>query len=1167
MPSVPFFKRLRREPGHGRLVRQYFVVFLLLIGGGLITSGLLELYFGYRDNREEIAVVQGEIAGRASLRIAQFILTIEAQMKSATVSSVLAREGIGAAYQFELAKLLSIAPAITEILAIDAAGRPQVYLSRFRVMPRPDERDFSKTASFIQAKQGITFFGAVNFVEASEPSMTIAVPMERFPGNVIGALEAQVDLRQIWDVVRDIKFSNAGYAYIVTRSGDLIAHSDPGLVLQRSRMAHLPQVQAAFQPHPMVPIPQTQLGRDLNGKEVLSSFVFLPNLDWAVFVEQPLPEAYRSLYGSILRTSTLLLIGLGISLVASSYVARRIVRPLEVLRSGVERISKGDLDHHIDVKTGDEIEILAEEFNRMVAELKKSYEILEEKVKQRTRQLSALFDITTAASQSLEVNTVLLALAKKIRETFQFDTTRIYLFTNSGDLRLRAEFGEHFQGRRIHKKGNGLLARVIQAGEPIFFENIQADARYEELSLSKSNKQAGYRSLGYFPIRVAGKSLGCVLYNGWQPRTLSTDEIQLLRSICDQIGVAINNINLFEEVKEKTAQLEATNFKLLESLDQQTRIADVLRLMAHSPTNLQHLLDEIIVNAVTLAHADGGIISLHDESGRFRVVAQHGTAGNSLAPLLNPPMWSDQESASARAIRERKPIQSSTLTVGDETLPSSLEESPNQMVLAVPMLRQDVAIGTIAVLRDFIKPFTEREIEMVTTFADQAAIAIENVELFQELQTRSNDLARSVKQLEGLSEVSQAVSSTLELQSVLSSVVSHAVALSGADVGAICEYREDSRKFVMQASYRVNDELIQAIEEGRFPFQETVLGRAVSIRQPVQVPDILTHSNYSLIHIVHSMGVRAILGVPLMHDSRVLGALVVGRSLPGEFPKETVDLLKTFSAQSVLAIQNARLFHDITEQRQELEIANERLKALDKLKSDFVSNVSHELRTPLTAIEVLLDNILDGITGPLNEQQSRYIAGIKDSADRLARLIDDLLDLSVIEAGRVDLKPSRVPLASFLYTMASTLEPMAEEKLIRLEADNVDESLIAWADRDKLTQVLTNLISNAIKFTPAGGEIRIAAENHGAGWLQISVSDTGPGIAPEQTAKIFDEFYQLRQPGEKKAGGVGLGLAIAKKLVEMHGGKIWVCSELDKGSSFFFTLPCERVLYLDDSAG
>ena len=1164
MPSARLFKKLRHEPGHGRLVRQYFVVFLVLIGGGLIASGLLELYFGYREKREEIAVLQGEIAGRASLRIAQFILTIEAQMKAATVSRVLAREGIGAGYQFELAKLLSIAPAITEILAIDAKGRPQVYLSRFRVVPSPDERDFSKTASLIQAKQGITFFGAVNFAEASEPSMTIAVPIEQFPGDVIGALEAQVDLRQIWDVVRDIKFSDAGYAYIVSRAGDLIAHSDPGLVLQRSRIAHLPQVSAAFQPNPMVPIPKTQLGRDINGKEVLSSFVFLPNLDWAVFVEQPLSEAYRALYGSILRTSTLLMIGLGISLVASGYVAKRVVRPIEILRSGVERISKGDLAHHIDIKTGDEIEILADEFNKMVGELNKSYGVLEEKVQQRTKELSALFDITTAANHSLEINGVLIAVTKRIKETFQFDTARIYLFGDSTEeLHLRAEFGDPLESPKVFRKGRGLLGCAAQSREAIFFEDIQSDKRYENLSLSKANKEAGYRSLGYFPILVAGKTLGCLVYNGRRPRKLTADEVQLLRSMCDQIGVAINNINLFEEVKEKTSELEAANLNLVESLDQQTGITDILRVMARSATNLQPLLDSIIVNAVTLAYANAGVMRLYDDTGSLRLVASH-TNGGSKTPPDSPDFHEitlrpDEESVTARSIHERKPVHVQDGR-NERRDCEPVDETASHTVLAVPMLREGVPIGTIVIFRDTVEPFTDRQVALVTTFADQAVIAIENVRLMQELQTRSDDLAQSVKKLEGLNDVSQAVSSTLDLQTVLSSIVSHAVVLSGADVGTICEYREDSRKFLMQANYQLNDELIRVIEEGRFPFEQTVLGRAVSMHQPIQVPDILMDGNYSLVSMVHGMGVRAVLGVPLMHDNKVLGALVVGRNSPGEFPKETVDLLLTFSSQSVLSIQNARLFRDMAEQRQELEIANQRLKDLDKLKSDFVSNVSHELRTPLTAVEVLLDNILDGITGPLNEQQTRYIVGVKDSADRLARLIDDLLDLSVIEAGRVDLKLSPVPLASLLCVITDTLRPMAEEKSIRFDAGNVDDKLIAWADRDKATQVLTNLISNAIKFTPAGGAIKVSIQSQDPGWLQISISDTGPGIAPEQTTKIFDEFYQLRQPGEKKAGGVGLGLAISKKLVEMHGGKIWVCSELGKGSSFFFTLPSERAL-------
>jgi signal transduction histidine kinase len=384
----------------------------------------------------------------------------------------------------------------------------------------------------------------------------------------------------------------------------------------------------------------------------------------------------------------------------------------------------------------------------------------------------------------------------------------------------------------------------------------------------------------------------------------------------------------------------------------------------------------------------------------------------------------------------------------------------------------------------------------------------------------------------------------------------------------LCEFREHNPKFLIQASYQLTDELIQVIEDGRFPFEQTVMGRAVLSRQPVQVPDILTDGNYSLVDMVHGMGVRAILGVPLTRDNTVLGVLVVGSKAPGEFPRETVDLLQTFSSQSVLAIQNARLFRDIKQQREELELANQRLKELDKLKSDFVSNLSHELRTPLTAVEVLIDNMLDGITGTLNDKQNRYIVGIKDSADRLARLIDDLLDLSVIEAGRLELRRGPFSLAVLIRAVTDTLRPMAEEKVIRLEAGagGMDTDLVAWADRDKITQVLTNLISNAIKFTPAGGEVNVAAQPDSAEWLKISVTDTGPGIAAEQAEKIFDEFYQLQQPGERKAGGVGLGLAISKKLVEMHGGRIWVQSGIGNGSLFSFTLPVQSPTYSNASA-
>lgn len=591
----------------------------------MIASGLSEIYFRYYESQEQIALVQGEVATRAVFKIAEFILEIESQMKAASVSEVIAKQGLSPQYKFELMKLLSIAPAVTEAKALDGDGVVRVHVSRFRTVPPDVKRDHS--TSFLQARQGVTFFGPVYFVRSSEPYITIAVPIERFAGSVIGVLQAEVNLRYIWEVIREIKVGKAGHAYVVTRSGDIIAHPDISLVLQRRGAAQLHQVKAAFEPSPIVPKPKTVVARDLKGEKVLSSYAFLPSLDWGVIIERPLKEAYEPLYASMFRTSSLLLVGFGIALLASLLVARRVVIPLQMLRQGVERIGRGDLDFRLAVKTGDEFETLAEEFNKMTAALQESYMGLERKVTERT---------------------------------------------------------------------------------------------------------------------------------------------------------------------------------------------------------------------------------------------------------------------------------------------------------------------------------------------------------------------------------------------------------------------------------------------------------------------------------------------------------------------------------------------------QELMLANERLKELDQMKSSFVSNVSHELRTPLTAIKASVDNMLDGLTGQLSEKQVRYLARIKSNTDRLARLINDVLDLSTIEAGRIDFKPTNFPLIPLTKDILENLRPVSEEKLIDLEITSSDPSVSAWGDRDKVAQVLMNLIANAVKFTPPHGKVAVAIGRNGNEWVQVSVVDTGPGIPPEEVNKIFDKFYQATQANRQKPKGTGLGLAISKALVEMHQGKIWVESEVGKGSTFSFTLPVQR---------
>jgi signal transduction histidine kinase len=334
----------------------------------------------------------------------------------------------------------------------------------------------------------------------------------------------------------------------------------------------------------------------------------------------------------------------------------------------------------------------------------------------------------------------------------------------------------------------------------------------------------------------------------------------------------------------------------------------------------------------------------------------------------------------------------------------------------------------------------------------------------------------------------------------------------------------------------------------------------------VHTTDIFADPRFSPPEIYRREGLCAVVAAPMLKENRLVGAIVLTRRTARPFTESQLGLLTTFANQAAIAVDNVHLFQELEDRTQELarynreiEMANEKLTELDRLKSSFVSNVSHELRTPLTAIESLAENILDGVTGPLTQKQASYMKGLKESAERLARLINDLLDLSVIEAGRTGLKPSSFSMARLLHEVTDTLRPVAEAKLIDLEiASTHNGNTVAWADRDKITQVLTNLIGNAVKFTPNRGKVTMTMTPTGGEWLQVSITDTGPGIPTEEAGKIFDEFYQMSQPGREKSKGVGLGLAISRKLVEMHGGKIQVESIFGTGSSFSFTVPAHN---------
>ena len=418
--------------------------------------------------------------------------------------------------------------------------------------------------------------------------------------------------------------------------------------------------------------------------------------------------------------------------------------------------------------------------------------------------------------------------------------------------------------------------------------------------------------------------------------------------------------------------------------------------------------------------------------------------------------------------------------------------------------------------------------------------------LEQKVEVRTQELARSVEELKALGEVSQAVSSTLDLQKVLATIVAHAAELSGTESGAIYEFDEASEEFQLRATHRMSEELIQAIQEAGVKLGETALGRAGVNREAVQISDILEEPTYPTSETMQQEGFRALLAVPLLREDRLIGGLVVRRRAPGQFQKETVDLLQTFATQSALAIQNARLFREIEAKGRELEIAS-------KHKSDFLANMSHELRTPLNAILGYTELILDKIYGEVPENIQEVLERVEKNGRHLLGLINDVLDLSKIEAGQLVLSLDDYSMKEVVHTVFTSVESLAAEKNLELKVSVSPEVAQGKGDQQRISQVFLNLVGNAIKFTEAG-EVRIEATASNDNFV-VSVSDTGPGLSEADQQMIFEEFHQVDGSSTRKKGGTGLGLSIAKRIVEMHGGRIWVESTEGQGSTFWFTLP------------
>jgi GAF domain-containing protein len=793
------------------------------------------------------------------------------------------------------------------------------------------------------------------------------------------------------------------------------------------------------------------------------------------------------------------------------------------------------------VKTFADQAVIAIENVRLFKELQQRNRDLTEALEQQTATGEVLRVIASSPTELQPVLDTLLANAVKLS-----GATKGHVRQVEGEFyAVVAHYGESPDRIRFLRANplpagpNTPTGRALVEHRPIHVLDVQSESG-PQASLAR---QTGARTLLATPLLREGTPIGGITIWRDVVEPFTDRQIDLVKTFADQAVIAIENVRLFQE-------LQVRNRDLTEALDQQTATSEVLNVIAHSPVELQPVYEAILANTTRLCEANIAALFLYDGEA-LSAAASSGTTQEFAEHLKQNMPRPSRETTTRLAALERRTIHVADLLSDPDFAPTPrelYEKEHVRTVLSVPMLREDRLIGVITTWRREVRPFSDKQVALVKTFADQAVIAVENARLLQELQQRTRELVRSVEELKALGEVGQAVSSTLDLETVLTRIVSHAVQLSGTDGGAIYEYDEHAEEFLLRATDRMEEELISALRANPPRLGDGVVGRAASGREPIQIPNISEAHAYPprMRELLARFGFRASLAIPLLREDRIIGALVVRRKSIGEFRPEVIELLKTFATQSALAIQNARLFREIEDKGRQIE-------AVNRHKSEFLANMSHELRTPLNAIIGFSEVLLDPSLKVTDEERSQFLTDVLSSGKHLLGLINEILDLAKIESGKMELQIEPALLQDVVEAVSNTMRSLAVKKSIDLRAES-DERLAPFPmDGARIKQVLLNLLGNAVKFTPEGGRVWVRADSED-GLVRVEVGDTGPGIAPEDHERIFLEFQQAGSDAGKPQG-TGLGLALARKFVEMHGGKIWVESEVGKGSRFFFTIP------------
>jgi GAF domain-containing protein/HAMP domain-containing protein len=935
---------LPRARTRGRLFLKYVGLFVAVVSLALVSNGLFEVWFSYQEHKAALVRIQREQAEAGAAKLSQFFREIEGQLGWTTQlpwsASTLENR------RFDALRLLRQVPAITELSQLDASGKEQLRVSRLAMDVIGSGTDYSNDPKRTEALARKVYYGPVYFRRESEPYMTLAVAGTRRDA---GVSVAEVNLKLIAEEVSSIKVGERGHAYVVAQ-GRLIAHPDISLVLRNTDMRRLPQVQAALDGRAGEQ-DDIREAQDTQGRRVLSAYAKVPRLDWFVFVELPVEEAYAPLYTSVKRSGLLLLAALFLAALAGLFLARRMVVPIQALRAGAERLGGGDLAQRISVKTGDELEALANQFNDMAGKLQESYADLEKKVEVRTEQLTTSLQQQTATAEVLKVISRSTFNLQPVLDAIVDTAARLcgaenaFVFQRDGDVcRLVASQGfspEYRDWMREHpiSLGRGsLVGRTMVEAHTVHIPDCLADPEYV---WRESQQRGGFRTMLGVPLLREGTPIGVLALCRTEVAPFNASQIELVTTFADQAVIAIENVRLFDEVQARTRELQ-------ESLEYQTATGDVLNVISRSPAQIQPVLETIVATAQRLCGAyDAGIL-LRDGDW-LNVVAHEGPIPVDFARWPVGRGW-----VTGRAVLDLEPVHVLDLAAMADEFPDGhamAVKFGHRTTLATPLVRDNVAIGAIIVRRTEVRPFSDKQVAVLQTFADQAVIAIENVRLFEEVQARTSELQESLEYQTATSDVLNVISrSPSDLQPVLDAIVETAYDLCQAHYGVFWQLAPDGLYHVAAAK---NADAVRSMEYLRtHPIAKgdgTATGRAAVERQTVHFADALADPRFTDHKRLQQSKARTQLAVPLLRAGEVIGVIFLARTEVKPFTERQIDLVTTFADQAVIAINNVSLFEEVQARTRELsESLQQQTATADVLK--VISRSAFDLQTVLDTL-------------------------------------------------------------------------------------------------------------------------------------------------------------------------------------------------------------------------